>query len=142
MSDIMITLTLPEDTYRRLKRAAELTRRSLDEVLLTTINASLPAPEDLPPELADELAAMHLLSDGALWTAVQPSLSPAEEHRLKSLNQLAGERSLTQAEKAEQETLLNAYYRSLLRRSQALAILAQRGHPIQPEELAPVSKLE
>jgi hypothetical protein len=49
---------------------------------------------------------MHLLSDEALFAAVQPSLSPAEAARLKQLNHAAGERSLTQAEVSEQAALL------------------------------------
>ena len=60
----------------------------------------------------------------------QPSLSPAEAARLKQLNHAAGERSLTQAEVSEQAALLEAYHLSVLRRAQALAILAQRGHAI------------
>jgi len=55
-----------------------------------------------------------------------PSLSPAEQIRLSQLNHKAGERPLTQSEKAEQEYLLSAYHRSVLRRAKALAILAQR----------------
>jgi hypothetical protein len=68
---------------------------------------------------------MHLFSDEALWTAAQSSLSPAEQLRLRQLNRKAGERP---TEKAEQEKLLAAYYRSVLRQAKALAILAQRGH--------------
>jgi len=60
----------------------------------------------------------------------QPSLSPAEAARLKQLNHAAGERSLTQAEVSEQAALLEACHLSVLRRAQALAILAQRGHAI------------
>jgi hypothetical protein len=91
---------------------------------------SVPVPPDLPPELADELASMHLFSDDALWAATAPSLSPTEQHRLSQLNHLASQRALTDAEQAEQERLLAAYHRSVLRRAQALAILAQRGHPL------------
>jgi hypothetical protein len=91
-----------------------------------------------PPDLSNELAAMHFFSDEALWAAAQPSLSPAEQVRLSQLNHTAGERSLTPAEDAEHEHLLIAYHRSVLRRAKALAILSQRGHPLLPEpELSP-----
>jgi len=139
MAEQTITVKLPESAVRKLQRAAELTHRSVDEILANAIHAVLTAPPDLPPDLADELAAMRLLSDEALWAAVQPSLSPAEEARLKQLNRIAGERPLTQAEAAEQAALLEAYHRSLLRRAQALAILAQRGHPVSPDNLRSVS---
>ena len=132
MANQTITVTLPESTIHRLQRAAELTSRSIDDVLATTIEAALPAPSNLPADLADELAAMHLLSDAALWAAAQPSLAPTEQYRLQQLNQIAGERPLTPAETAEHTALLHAYHRSVLRRAQALAVLALRGHPIQP----------
>lgn len=68
MPEKIVTVRLPESAlaFRKLKRAAELTYRSVDDVLVSTINAALAASPDLPPDLADELAAMHLLSDEAL----------------------------------------------------------------------------
>lgn len=124
------TVQLPEGVFQKLQRAAELTYRSIDEILESTINATLVAPPDLPPVLANELAAMNLLSDAALWAATHPSISPAEQQRLQQLNHLAGERTLSEAEAAEQTALLAVYHRSVLRRAQALAILLQRGHSI------------
>ena len=67
-------------------------------------------------------------SDEALWAATAPSFSPTEEYRLNQLNAAVGERDLTLAEEAEQHSLIAAYYRSVLRRAKALAVLAQRGH--------------
>lgn len=125
-----VSVTLPRRVFLKLERAAELTHRSVDDVLINTLNAALVDPPGLPPDLANELAAMHLLSDEALNAAAQPSLSPAEQLRLRQLNQKAGERPLTKAEGEEQEHLLRAYHRSVLRRAKALAILAQRGHPL------------
>jgi hypothetical protein len=136
MSEKTVTVELPESTFRKLKRAAELTYRSVDEILVSAINATLIAPPDLPSELAEELAALHVLSDEALWAATQPSLSSAEQHRLRQLNHHAGERPLTQAEQTEQEDLLGAYHRSVLRRAQSLAILAQRGHQMTQTTIA------
>jgi predicted transcriptional regulator len=130
MADKTVTIQMPEETWRRLQRVADLTYRSVTDVLVTTLNAALNAPGDIPAELADELAAMHVLSDEALWAAAQPTLSPAEQTRLAQLNHLAGERALTEPEAAEQVALLNAYHRSVLRRAQALAILTQRGHTL------------
>lgn len=135
MAEKTITVHLPESAYRKLQKAAELTYRSVDEILASTIETSLPTMSDVPAEIAEELAAMHLLSDDALWAAVSPALSQAEQARLTQLNQLASERPLTPAEEAEQSNLIAAYRRSVLRRAQALAILAQRGHPVSLDTL-------
>ena len=129
-----ITVKLPQPLVRRLQRAAELTFRSVDDVLASTVGAALSAPPDLPDDLADELAAMHLLNDEALQAAAQPSLSAAEQQRLRQLNQTAAERSLIPAEAAEQAVLLAAYHRSVLRRAQALAVLAQRGFSVLDQQ--------
>jgi hypothetical protein len=134
MTTQTVSVQVPEPIFRKLKRAADVTCRPVEEVLAATLNAALPEPSGLPPEMADELASMHLFSDDALWAATEPSLSPAEKRRLGQLNRIAGERPMTKAEKAEQEQLLAAYHRSVLRRAQALAILAQRGHPIPTEK--------
>jgi hypothetical protein len=135
MTTTMIPVQLPESLFQRLKRAAELTHRSVEELAATTLEAALPLAPDVPPEIANELTAMHLFSDEALWAATAPSLSPTEETRLTQLNCAATERALTRAEQAEQHSLIAAYHRSVLRRAKALALLAQRGHqlPLTPE---------
>src|SRR5688572_8466084 len=117
MSERTLTVTLPEDILRRLERAAETTYRSVEEVLVGAITIALPSPEGVPPELAGELGAMQLMGDEALLAAVEPSLAPAERVRLEQLNHAAGERTLSLAEEAEQEALLAAYHRSVLRRA-------------------------
>jgi uncharacterized protein YnzC (UPF0291/DUF896 family) len=73
---------------------------------------------------------MQVYSDAALRAAVEPSMSRAEQKRLEQLNAAAGERALTAAEKKEQQALITAYDRSVLRRAKAMSILAQRGHDV------------
>lgn len=135
MRETTINVPLPQSTYRKLQRAAELTYRTVNDVLFDVIESSLPTLPDVPSPLDEELAAMRLLSDNALWAATNPSISAAEQARLSQLNQIAGKRALTLPEVAEQEDLLAAYNYSLLRRAQAFAILSQRGHPIKPDTL-------
>jgi hypothetical protein len=141
MSTATRPLQIPEFLFERLKRAAELTHRTVEDIAATGLEAVLPPTPNLPPDIADELAAMHFFDDEALWAAAEPSLSPAEERRLTQLNSAAGERELTLAEESEQQNLIAAYRRSVLRRAKALAILAQRGHrvPITPVAEAPDS---
>lgn len=134
MNTTTLTVTLPEPIMRRLKRASELTYRPVNEILVSTINAALIAPPNLPEDLADELAAMALLDDGALKAASRSSFSSTEQYRLRQLNQIAQERVLSQAEADEQTALLNAYHHAVLRRAQALATLNQRGYSIPFED--------
>lgn len=125
-----IAVHLPETLVQKLKRAADLTHRSVEDIATSSLEAALPSAHNLSRADADELAAMHLFSDEALWAATAPSFSPTEEYRLNQLNAATGERGLTPAEEAEQQSLISAYQRSVLRRAKALALLAQRGHRV------------
>lgn len=73
---------------------------------------------------------MVWLSDDALRSAILPSFTPEQQKRLAALNDFEDDRPLTSAEKAEQIELLTHYERSVLRRTQAFAVLARRGHRI------------
>ena len=130
MSRDTVAVELPAPLVARLKSAADLTHRSVEDLAASTLESSLPADSALPPDVSNELAAMNLLSDEALWAATEPSFSPSEERRLDQLNSAAGERDLTPAERVEQEALIASYRRSVVRRAKALAILAQRGHRV------------
>jgi hypothetical protein len=125
-----LTVNLPESTVRKLKRAAELTYRSVDDVLNATINVALSAPPDVPDDLADELAAMNTFSDEALLAATSSSASLAQQRRLSQLSHAGGSRSLTPAEVTEMAQLLEAHDQAVLRRAKALSILALRGYRV------------
>lgn len=127
-----LTLTLPDSIVWKLQRASALTYRSMDDIVAGAVDTTLTVNGGLPDGLEAELAVMHLFSDDALWAATHPSISSFEQERLAQLNEMAHERSLLQAEEAEQQALLYVYNRSLLRRAQALALLKQRGHDISP----------
>src|SRR5262245_54584944 len=111
MAATTIAVHIPESLFHKLKRAADLTHRSVEDVTVTSLEAALPVAPDLPLDIANELTAMHLFSDEALWVATAPSFSPTEEYRLAQLNAAAGERALTQAEAAEQQSLIVSYQR-------------------------------
>lgn len=57
----MIPVQLLESLIKKLKRAADMTHRSVEEIAATSLEAVLPPSPDLPAGIADELAAMHLL---------------------------------------------------------------------------------
>ncbi|MCL4862418.1 MAG: hypothetical protein KJZ93_23585, partial [Caldilineaceae bacterium] len=78
--------------------------------------------------LADKLAAMAIFTDEALLAATKSSLSSAEQHRLQQLTEASKTRTLTSAESAELDHLIERYDIAVLRRAHALALLAQRGY--------------
>jgi hypothetical protein len=134
-----VSVQIPEPIYRRLQRASELTYRSLDEIVSSVLNLGLSLPTDLPPEIRNELEAMAMFSDAALWATSESALSPAQQRRLAQLNHAGGERPLTTAESAEQAHLLEQYQHSLLRRAHALALLTYRGYDLPRRDDLPDS---
>jgi hypothetical protein len=128
-----VTVSIPDRLYRRLESIARATHREVADVLIASVEATLPinsADADLPAEVADELAAMRLFSDEALWVATKPTLSASQQAQLNKLTEAQGTRDLTASEQDELEKLLAEYDRSILRRAQALALLSLRGHDL------------
>jgi hypothetical protein len=124
------TITIPEGFFARLQNVARHTHRSVEDILVTSIDVALPLEPALPEELASELAAMMLFKDEQLWAATESSLSAAQQRRLQQLTDVADERALTAAEEAELQELLDHYDRAILRRARAMTILAQRGYDV------------
>lgn len=130
MSTRMVSVLIPEPLYRRIERTSARIRRPVSDIVATTLAAMLPPSPDLSDALADELSSMMWFSDEKLYSATRPTFTPAMQARLATLNEINDEHPLTTGEQEEQMCLLAQYERSILRRAQAFAILAQRGHPI------------
>jgi hypothetical protein len=121
-----ISVELPEPIFRRLQHIANATQRSVEDVLATTVDVALPQTPGIPADIADDLAALSLLNDTALWTVANttPTLT---QHRLAQLTEDGKTRPLSDAEAAEHEHLIDTYDRAVLRRAKALA---QRGFDV------------
>lgn len=90
MATMTIAVHIPEPLFQRLKRAVELTHRSVEEVTATSLAVALPAEENLPLDIANELAVLPLFNDDVFMSATAPSFSPTEQYRLNQLNAVAG----------------------------------------------------
>lgn len=125
-----LTITLPEPVARRVRRAAELTYRSVDEIVLSSLEVALGIPPNAPLETRDELMELARLSDAALRAASETTMSLAQQRRLRQLGHAGGARPLTVAEQTEQAHLLEIYGQAVLRRAMGLALLAYRGYEL------------
>jgi hypothetical protein len=100
-----IVVELPEKTYRRAERLAQLTSRGVADVLADTLELSLPAfddPQSLVPPITD-------LSDEEVLTLTKLQMEPQADSELSSLlhKQQAGE--LTAVERKELAQLMQVY---------------------------------
>ena len=130
MTTQTVTLHLPDNIYERVQRTAEMLQRPVEEFLLDTVTTALPLLDDLPPELMEDMAALALLNDQALWRAAQSTMSKAAQKRLDWLLDQQGRRELTSAEQTELEQLMNEYGQVIVKRAQAAVLLKQRGYDI------------
>jgi hypothetical protein len=123
-----VKVKLPSVLYRRLERAAAITRQSLDAVLLQTIRGNLPPVlDDVPANESAELRALLNLSDDELWAIARSSIDPKGWQRHKRLLRKNAAGALAERERAELARLRAETDRQVLRKSFALVLLKWRG---------------
>jgi hypothetical protein len=125
-----VTVTLPDEVYRSAVRLAQLARREVADVLTDTLTLSLPSlhqnSEALPP--------IETLSDADILALTVLELPPAQDRRLSALLDRQQADSLSDTERGELLTLMQAYQEGLLRKAQALQEAVRRGlrEPLVP----------
>ena len=134
-----ITLTLPDDVLQSVQRVAQATKQSVEELLVTALQAALPTLEGLPPNVIQDLTALESLNDQALWRAMLETVPLDQQHRLHEL--LAGnqEGMLTDAEREQLASLQQQADLVMLRKARAAVLLRFRGKRVPT--LAELSKL-
>ena len=118
---MQVLVNLPEDTYRRARRLAQLTRRDVADVLADTLDLSLPSLGDsAEPALAQ-------MKDDQVLALAELHLSDEEDERLSDLldSQQAG--TLSDAERPELARLMQRYQEGVLLKAEALAEGVRRG---------------
>ena len=121
------TLTIPNDIYTRAQEIAEATAQSAEQVLMNYLRAlSAPLP-NLPADEEAELAALHQLSNDALWTIAREQMPANTKTRMQVLMDKNSAGTITSDEHQELTQLVERGQRLRLRKSEAAAILSQRG---------------
>jgi hypothetical protein len=126
-----VTVSLPSPLYERLARRAQRTRRSVEAELVDAA-ATLPDDEldELPVDMAEAIAALHLLGDEDLWRAAGQRLAGEKADGIEELHMKRQREGLSASEIEALATLMKEYTRIMLVRSRAAAILKQRGHDV------------
>jgi hypothetical protein len=118
---MQVIVNLPEDTYRRARRLAQLTRRDVADVLADALDLSLPALSDSP------LTVVAQMTDDQVLSLAASRLSEEEDQRLSQLLDSQQAATLTEAERAELARLMQHYQERLLLKAEALAEGVKRG---------------
>jgi hypothetical protein len=125
-----VTLELPQTIYQPVSRMAEATNRPVEDLLVRTLQASLPPLDGLPPELVNELVELERLDDESLR---QVMVSKVAEDQQRDLNDLLDKNqagALAEQEQQELDRLQREADRVMLRKARAAVLLRFRGQRI------------
>jgi predicted transcriptional regulator len=125
-----VTLTLPDKLYGPIQRIAEATDTTVEAVLLTALQASLPSLEGLSSELAQELFELEALDNEALRQVILETVPLDQQQELDSLLQQNQAGKLTKTETEQLAYLQSAADRIMLRKARAAVLLRFRGQRI------------
>ena len=125
-----VTVTLPDETYRRAAYLAQLTGRDVADVLAETIGLSLEplgGQQSGAPAVAD-------LSDEDVLALADAQMGSAQERRFSDLLDRQQARHLAEEDRHALLALMQVYQDGLLRKAQALHEAVRRGlrQPLEP----------
>jgi hypothetical protein len=124
-----ITLHVPERVYDQIRRAAERTHRSIDDILLEALIAAAPTMLE-SPAVRSSFAQLTFLNDAALWQAARATMQSDQRERLEALHDKQQREGLSTAEHDEEQVLLGLYREMVLLRGQAAVLLKRRGYAV------------
>lgn len=125
-----VTVTLPDDVYRRAEYLARVTDRDVADVLAETIHRSL---EPLGIQRAADQSPAEQ-SDAEVLAVADSQMDTAQEQRLSQLLEKQQARQLTDEDRLALLALMQVYQDGLLRKAQALREAVRRGlrPPLDP----------
>jgi hypothetical protein len=129
------TLTVPEDVYRRVAKIAQDTSLPIETVLLEHLRLLADAAPILSTDEEAELQALHYLSDDALWTIAREQMVATAQNRMLVLMDKNSSGEITADEHEELTNLVERGQQLMLRKSEAAAVLTQRGFKVNPEDM-------
>ncbi len=134
-----ITLTLPDTILQPAQRVAQATKQSVEELLVTALQAALPTLEGLPPDVVQHLVDLESLDDQALWRVMLATVPLDQQHQLHDLLLRNQAGMLTDAEREQLAILQQQADLVMLRKARAAVLLRFRGKRVPT--LAELSQL-
>jgi hypothetical protein len=134
MNDFM--LAVPDEVYHRARQIAHDTAKPIEQILIDHLKTLAPVLPVLAPDEEAELEALHHLSDDALWTIAAEQMPDDLQARMQILMDKNSRGTINPDEYSELESLVERGQRLMLRKSEAAAILTQRGYKVRPQDMA------
>ena len=132
-----ITLSLPDDIASSVRKMAQQSNQTVEEVILSHLkNLPLFLPP-LPIDIQDELSAFAKLSDDTLWTIAREQLPSDVQNRAHVLMTKNNQGGLSDNEERELDRLVQRADRLMLRKAEAATILRSRGNQFTQHDFNP-----
>lgn len=131
----MYSLRIPDDVHQWAEKVAKQNNQTVDEVLMTYVRLVSENVPVLPTDEEAELAALKYLSDDALWTIARETMAQNDAERMKILMRKNSDGSITDNEFTELENLVERGQKLTLRKSEAMAILTERGYTVSLKDM-------
>jgi hypothetical protein len=122
-----VTLTIPDRVLGPLQRVAQATHQWVEELLLSSLEASLPPLEGLPGNIIENLTTLETLDDLTLCQVIRETVPAEEQQELGRLLERSQTNSLTQAERQHLASLQQRADLVMLRKARAAVLLRFRG---------------
>lgn len=119
---MQVTLNVLDEHYRRAQKLAELTGRTVEEVLADWVNELVP---DYPIERIEEI--LKLLPDVQVLRLANSMMGDEQQKRLSDLIELNRSGKLDDEGKAALDELLAEYHRGNMVKGHAIGEALQRG---------------
>jgi hypothetical protein len=132
MSTQTHTVTVSDSLYQQLRRQAQKTQRSIEDLVEQTLQRHLPPPleSDLPIEIQAELKALEDLSDDALWQIADSKMNPDKVAMYDALLERQKAGTLTPEGLAWLKKLRQEAEALMLRKAHAYVLLKNQGHQL------------
>ncbi|QLE57705.1 hypothetical protein [Nostoc sp. TCL26-01] len=131
MATETITLQIPKILYQRLVNTAHAQRRSIEDVIVYSLQVGSPPEwDDVPEEFQADLAALDKLDDNSLWQIVRSRKTAQQMERYDFLLECNSSGDIKDAEQLELIKLRHEADRFMLCKAQAAVLLRWRGHDL------------
>jgi hypothetical protein len=134
-----VTLTLPDNVLQPVQRVAQATKQSVEDLVVSALQAALPSLEGLPPDIIQNLTVLESLDDQALWRVMLETVPLDQQHQLHDLLSRHQASSLTDEERENLDLLQQQADLVMLRKARAAVLLRFRGKRVPT--LAELNKL-
>lgn len=133
MTDYLVSV--PEDVYARAQRIGEETAQSAEQVIVNHLHTLTDTSPTLPLDEEAELDALKHLSDDALWTIAREQMAENLQAQMSNLMDKHSLGTLTPDELDDLAELVERGQRLMVRKSEAMALLTNRGQKVTPNNL-------